>query len=136
MARATHPRALRRTAPAVPASVGDLRRAAARHLQAAGVPGPVVEAVELAVSEAVTNVVLHAYPAGADPGPVHLTVEAGGAAVTVRVADEGAGIAPRLASPGAGLGLPIMTNVATTLEMSQGTRAGTELLMTFRAAAS
>jgi serine/threonine-protein kinase RsbW len=136
MARATHPRALRRTAPAVPASVGDLRRAAARHLQAAGVPGPVVEAVELAVSEAVTNVVLHAYPAGADPGPVHLTVEARGPAVTVRVADEGAGIAPRLASPGAGLGLPIMTNVATTLEMSQGTRAGTELLMTFRAAAS
>ena len=54
MPRAAHPRALRRTAPAVPASVGDLRRAAARHLQAAGVPGPVVEAVELAVSEAVT----------------------------------------------------------------------------------
>ena len=126
------PGALCRTAPAVAASVGVLRRAAARHLRDAGIPGAVVGAVELAVSEAVTNVVLHAYPAGAGGGPVHLALELRGGAVLVRVTDEGTGMATRAGCPGAGLGLSIIADLAARAEMSRASRgAGTELLMAF-----
>ena len=55
------------TLPAVPPSVGRMRRHAAAFASAAGAPEQMVQAVALAVSETVTNAVVHAY-AGRDPG--------------------------------------------------------------------
>jgi serine/threonine-protein kinase RsbW/stage II sporulation protein AB (anti-sigma F factor) len=126
---ASHP--LRRTVPAVPACVAGLRADAAGYLAAAGAPPELTEAVRLAVSEAVSNVILHAYPPDDDPGPVHLVVEVSRGTVHVTVADEGRGMAPRFDSPGAGLGLPIIANVATRLELGPAGEAGTELRMSF-----
>jgi len=50
-----------------------------------------LEEIKIAVNEAVTNVVVHAYPAG--PGLLTLEAEIGEQGLTVTVSDEGIGIA-------------------------------------------
>jgi serine phosphatase RsbU (regulator of sigma subunit)/anti-sigma regulatory factor (Ser/Thr protein kinase)/anti-anti-sigma regulatory factor len=74
-------------------------------------------ALELAVTEAVTNVIEHAYPAGR-PGPLTVTGEvlrAGG--VSVRVTDEGRWRAPDPESTTGGRGLLLMTQVVDEAEV-------------------
>jgi anti-sigma regulatory factor (Ser/Thr protein kinase) len=121
--------------PAVPGAASAARRAV--HAVAADQVANSY-AVALAVSEAVTNVVVHAYrdrDPDAEPGHVHVTVSVEGDEFVVAVADEGLGIAPRDDSPGAGLGLPIIASLADRIEVQQlGT--GTRLLMGFRLAAA
>src|SRR3712207_7980924 len=68
-------------------------------------------------SEALTNVVLHAYPEG-EPGPVTVTAEINDSAIDVTISDEGRGMVPRPDSPGAGLGLPIIDRKSTRLNSS------------------
>jgi len=114
------------------AAVPRLRRAAASYLQDAGVGGPILDAVRLAVSEAVTNVVLHAYPGEPEPGPVRVRTELSDGAVVVTVSDDGRGMVPRVDSPGAGLGLPLIMSVATAVEVSQIEATGTHVLMSFK----
>jgi anti-sigma regulatory factor (Ser/Thr protein kinase) len=121
--------------PAVPATVGEMRRRAAAFASAAGAPEAIVRAVRLAVSETVTNVVIHAY-AGSEPGPVRVRCRADGDRVVVQVADEGMGIAQRDDSPGIGHGLAMVGAVARSLEI--GTRmdgSGTVVTMSFAVAA-
>ena len=57
--------------PAVPASLRPMRRSARRWLDEAGWPMIAAEDIELAVNEAVANVIDHAY-LDHDPGPIHL----------------------------------------------------------------
>lgn len=123
---------LRQSVLATPDSIRRLRSATVEHLRTAGLDAAVVELAQLAVSEAVTNAVLHAYEDAPGPGPIHLAVDVRDATVVVTVADEGGGMAPRMDSPGAGLGLPIIANIATTVEMAHGDR-GTRVRMTFAA---
>ena len=126
----------RRSEPATGMAVRRLRTAVERHLQAAGVDGPLGEGIKLATSEAIGNAVLHAYPGaskhGETPGPVHVVVSVTPEEVRVVVTDEGAGMAPRLDSPGAGLGLLIIMNLADGVEVARGPGArGTEVRMRF-----
>jgi len=109
------------TLPAVPPSVGRMRRDAAAFAAAAGASEQMVQAIALAVSETVTNAVVHAY-AGRDPGPVGVRCRADAGRVTVEVTDEGAGITARDDSPGVGHGLATVGALAQTLEIS--TRPG------------
>lgn len=113
------------------AAVPRLRRAATSWLSDAGIASPVIEAVRLAVSEAVTNVVLHAYDGRPEPGPVHVRTELSPASVTVIVCDLGSGMVPRVDSPGAGLGLPLIMSVATAVEVTHGAARGTRVSMSF-----
>ena len=83
---------------AEPSAVGQMRRRAAAFASAAGASGEVSKAVALAVSETVTNAVIHAY-AGREPGPVTVRCQADEDRLVVEVADEGAGIAARPDSP-------------------------------------
>lgn len=57
--------------PALPTSLPALRHAVGSWLAAAGWPAAELEDIELALNEAVANVIEHAYPDD-DPGPVHL----------------------------------------------------------------
>jgi serine/threonine-protein kinase RsbW/stage II sporulation protein AB (anti-sigma F factor) len=82
------------------------------------------------VSEALTNVVLHAYPPDR-AGPVGVSAKLTDDTVEVTVSDEGGGMAPRTNSPGAGLGLPIIAQLASSIEISHGAGDGTRLRMTF-----
>ena len=123
---------LRRSLPAVPASVPALRAAVADYVIAAGVGSPQLDCVKLAVSEAVTNAVMHAYVDADEPGEVHVLVVLCDGTVHVIVRDDGMGMAPRLDSPGLGVGLPFIADTADTLDISSAQSGGAELRMTFR----
>jgi serine/threonine-protein kinase RsbW len=81
-----------------------------------------ISAVALAVTEAVTNVVVHAYhgrDSTGEPGRVRLTLDLDADGAWVVVADDGLGMAPRADSPGLGLGLSLIANVCDELEIDQ-----------------
>jgi len=90
----------------------------------------VLDAVRLAVSEAVSNVVVHGYrelPRGA----FTLAVETESGALRVVVRDSGCGMQPRADSPGAGLGLPLIARIADSFSVTAPPDGGTEICMTF-----
>jgi anti-sigma regulatory factor (Ser/Thr protein kinase)/PAS domain-containing protein len=117
--------------PAVPASVGELRHALSAQLEALPVPQPLIEDIGLAVSEAATNAVLHAYLGHGEPGPLLLSARLMDDRVHVVVRDHGRGMTPRPDSPGLGLGLPLMTRLADAVQISTHPEGGTEVRMTF-----
>lgn len=117
--------------PAVPASVPSIRAAVRAFVETRGLDEP--EAVALAVSEAATNVVLHAYRDRDHPGPVHVRATDVPDGVLVSVADEGLGLRPRPDSPGVGLGLALMQHHAAELSLVGPPQrsAGTEVRLRF-----
>jgi hypothetical protein len=88
----------------------------------------------LAVSETVTNAVIHAY-AGREPGQVSVRCRADGGRLVVEVLDEGVGIGARADSPGIGQGLALVGAIARSLEIAPRTDGpGTIVRMSFSAA--
>jgi serine/threonine-protein kinase RsbW len=85
--------------------------------------------IKLAVTEACTNVVVHAYPDG--EGPMGLRASIADRQLDVVVTDRGRGIVPRPDSPGLGLGLPLIATLAESLELGTGRGEETEVRMTF-----
>jgi serine/threonine-protein kinase RsbW/stage II sporulation protein AB (anti-sigma F factor) len=120
--------------PAEPASVPDLRHEVVDFAESLGLDPRAIGDIALAVTEAVSNVVVHAYDSG-ERGPVEVQADYDGFALVLRVIDAGHGMLPRRTSPGLGLGLPIIGEVADRLEICELPRdAGVELTMTFREA--
>lgn len=126
---------IRRALPAVPASVTALRLEVTELVDAAGIAEPLRTDVKLAVSEAVTNVVMHAYVDAERPGEVRLLAVMRADRVDITVADDGRGMMPRLDSPGLGVGLPFIARASDALDISSGDSGGTVLHMSFRFAA-
>jgi serine/threonine-protein kinase RsbW/stage II sporulation protein AB (anti-sigma F factor) len=118
--------------PAEPESVtlsrGRVREFAQEHGAA---PDDVVD-LTLAVTEAVTNSVIHAF-IDREPGLVHVTIYTAADELTVVVADNGRGMQPRADSPGLGLGLPTIGRLAAHVDLREAPGGGTELSMTFAA---
>jgi stage II sporulation protein AB (anti-sigma F factor) len=86
--------------------------------------------LEVAVSEAVGNAVVHAYPDQA--GEISVKAEVEGEQVLLEVRDWGGEIAlDPLGSTGLGLGLALIAKVASTLTIRSN--GGTHLLMWFPA---
>ncbi len=119
--------------PALAEEVIGVRQAAVQVSRANGVPDERLEDLGLAVSEAVTNAVIHAFRAR-DPGTVTIAIDViAGALVEVAVRDHGSGTSRRTDSPGLGLGLGLIAGVADQVEHRlppDGT--GFELSMCFR----
>jgi hypothetical protein len=91
----------------------------------------VTQAVALAVSEIVTNAVVHAYDA-AERGQVRVSCHVDAERFIVEVADEGAGIGVRQHSPGIGHGLAMVGALAQTLKITAGHEGrGTAVTMGF-----
>ncbi|MFI5004887.1 MAG: ATP-binding protein [Solirubrobacterales bacterium] len=86
--------------------------------------------IRLAVTEACTNVVVHAYPDGGE-GPMEVLATLLGDELIVVVRDEGRGIGPRPDSPGLGLGLPLIASLAESLQLGHDLQERTEVRMTF-----
>ena len=86
--------------------------------------------IKLAVTEACTNVVVHAYP-DRDYGPLGVQATLDERTLTIVVTDEGRGVLPRADSPGLGLGLPLIATLAESLELGTGDNHQTEVRMTF-----
>jgi anti-sigma regulatory factor (Ser/Thr protein kinase) len=117
--------------PAVPSTVSQMRRRAAAFASAAGASKEVSHAVALAVSETVTNSVVHAY-VGTEPGLVRVHCRTDGERLTVHVIDEGSGVTARDDSPGLGHGLATVGALAQALEItSQPDGSGTVVTMAF-----
>ena len=116
---------------AVPASVPALRGAVAEFVSGAGLGEPLLTSVKLAVSEAVTNAVLHAYVDAVRPGAVHIAAWLERDHLLVEVSDDGGGMMPRLNSPGLGVGLPFIADTADSLDIGSSPRGGAQVRMTF-----
>jgi anti-sigma regulatory factor (Ser/Thr protein kinase) len=86
--------------------------------------------VRLAVTEACSNVIVHAYADGAT-GPLEVLATLDGETLTVTVRDEGPGITPHPDSPGLGLGLPLIASLAESVQLGRDERERTEVRMTF-----
>ena len=123
---------LHRSMDAVPAAVPTLRGAIAQFVSDAGIGDPVLTSAKLAVSEAVTNAVMHAYVDAPQPGAVRIDATFEGDSLLVEVCDDGSGMMPRLNSPGLGVGLPLIADTADTLDIGHSPRGGTLLRMSFR----
>jgi len=114
------------------ASVGIGRSAAAQFAEEAGCDPATLWRVRLSVSEAISNVVLHAHP----PDEEHqhhlvLVAEADTGTLRVTISDEGHGLRARADSPGMGLGLGLIANSCDELDLDTGDGGGTVVRMTF-----
>jgi anti-sigma regulatory factor (Ser/Thr protein kinase) len=118
------------TLPARAENVAVVRHAFGGLGEALDVDEQVVADVKLAVTEACTNVVVHAYDDGEGPMEVAAAVRDG--RLTIAVRDEGRGMLPRPDSPGLGLGLPLIATLAESLELGRDAADRTEVRMTFR----
>jgi anti-sigma regulatory factor (Ser/Thr protein kinase) len=121
---------LDKTWPAVPDTVPIVRHEALAHLHAAATPDPPLNDVGLALSEAVTNVVHHAY-VDRDPGPVRVRIEIGIKEIEVMVQDEGSGMVPRADTPGLGLGMPLIATMSERFDIQAAPDGGTRVCMWF-----
>ncbi len=117
---------------AVPVNVAVARRLVREWSEANGAGARQVEDIMLAVTEAVANVVRHAYPA-AEPGDVWLTGHTEDGMLVVSIRDIGVGPAHPSPAPGLGVGLPIIVEVADHSTLHP-TTAGTHLTIRFRLA--
>lgn len=115
--------------PAEPGSVGIVRHVLGGLAEAAGLDPEGLADVRLAVSEACTNVVVHAYADGT-AGRLDVEARVERPLLHVVVRDQGRGLGPRLDSPGLGIGLPILAAVTERVEFS-GSPQGTEVRMAF-----
>jgi serine/threonine-protein kinase RsbW len=123
--------AFQQSYPAVPASVAQVRAALKQFAAAVGLPAAVIDDVELAASEAATNVVIHAYGDREVPGTIDVSATVAGDELWVIITDIGLGLRPRPDSPGLGLGLAIIAQLADGVDLVRPAEGGLELRMRF-----
>ena len=118
--------------PARAEGVGVVRQALAGLADALAFDAAVLSDMKMAVTEACTNVVVHAYDV--EPGELEVSMAAGEDDLTIVVRDHGAGIAPKPARtepPALGLGLPLIAALSDAFELRGSAGHGTEVRMTF-----
>ena len=121
---------IRRSFPADRGAPGVARRAVREFLRGRGADPARLSDVLLAVSEVVTNCVVHGYRDG-PAGDVALEARHTGDHLVLSVADQGTGMRPRLDSPGLGLGLPLVGRVADRVDIKAADGGGTLVRMSF-----
>jgi serine/threonine-protein kinase RsbW len=119
---------IRRSFPADQGAPGVARRAMRDFLGSAD-PRALSD-VLLAVSEVVTNCVVHGYR-NRPGGEVAIEARRSGHRLHLSIADRGGGMAPRLDSPGLGLGLPLVARLAHRVDISAPDGGGTLVSMCF-----
>ena len=116
---------------AEPASAARARRAAVARAAQLGAAAETCAGVAIAVTEAVANVVVHAYRRGPAAG-VEVVLRGDARRLEVVVTDTGVGMGPRDDSPGLGLGLGLMAELADVFEVSKAhAGAGTRVRLCF-----
>jgi anti-sigma regulatory factor (Ser/Thr protein kinase) len=118
------------TLPARAQNIALVRHAFGALGEALAVDEQLLSDIRLAVTEACSNVVVHAY-AGRAPGPLDVSATVLDDELTVVVRDEGPGISPHPGSPGLGLGLPLIASLAASVQLGRDERERTEVCMTF-----
>ncbi len=123
-------RQLRDRGPAVPEAIARLRHAVVDFAARGGATARQREDIALAVSEALTNVVQHAYAQAPVPGVMAVQAAINDGSLVLVVCDDGAGMPPPADRPASGLGLALIAIIADRLELNDTTR-GTRVRMTF-----
>jgi anti-sigma regulatory factor (Ser/Thr protein kinase) len=114
-----------------PESIAPLRRRIVAYAGDHGASQRQLEDIALAVSEAVSNAVIHAY-VGRDPGDVGVDAWVAERRLHVVVSDDGRGMRPRPDSPGLRMGLSLIGLVAERLQLeNRMTADGVSVRMTF-----
>jgi anti-sigma regulatory factor (Ser/Thr protein kinase) len=117
------------TYPGIPTAVRDIRGELTRFAARAGFDDGQLDDIRIAVSEAATNAVVHAY--AERRGEIRVVAGVDRGELVIAIADDGPGMVARPDSPGLGLGLPTITTVSDRVEVAS-TSAGCELQMAFR----
>lgn len=116
--------------PATPDRVRDARAAVGRFAAMHGASDGVGHRVELAVGEAVANVIVHAYANLGAAGSVEVAADIEQGDLEVVVADAGLGFRSGPA-PGAGLGLLIVERCADAFAIRERADGGVEVWLRF-----
>ena len=122
--------ALSESYPAVPEAVPLARRALTDVAAAAGADPQRLEEIRLAVSEALTNAVVHAYRNG-DVGRVQVTAAVASGELWVLVGDDGRGLHAWNDSRGLGIGLSLISGLSDDFAIVTRASGGTEVQMRF-----
>lgn len=117
------------TYPAVADSVPRAREALSAFARSAGATDDQLDSIRLAVSEATTNVVVHAYDDAS--GRIQLDAGLSSGELWILVADEGLGMRPQIESPGLGFGLSLISQVCDEFEIAKRASGGLEVRMRF-----
>jgi anti-sigma regulatory factor (Ser/Thr protein kinase) len=111
--------------PGVPASVGEIRRNVRAFASEHGAEGLALIAIELAVSEAMANAVVHG-----GVGTVRVEADIEDGELEIVVLDDGPGFTGEPA-PGLGMGLALMREGAASFEVRDRPEGGVEVWMRF-----
>jgi serine/threonine-protein kinase RsbW len=122
---------VRLTLPSHPENVAVIRHMLGAFAEALQLPPDVVEDMRLAITEACTNVVRHAYGEG-QLGTIDVVIRPSGDRLQLIVSDHGSGIGPSSDLAGPGLGLPMIAALADDVEIGPGPQSGSRLVMSFR----
>lgn len=129
---APKPASVRLTLPATPNNVALARQVLAGYAEALDINEERVADMKIAVTEAVNNVVLHAYPEG--EGAVRVTITSIKDHLAISVGDQGAGMNPLPADAeeqaGLGFGFAMMASLSDQFAINTGAD-GTEVRMRF-----
>lgn len=129
----THPAVagsdVRLSLPARPDSLGVIRHVLGAFAEALRLPPDLVEDIRLAVTEACTNVVRHAYDG--DDGPIDVVVRPSRDRLEIVISDRGRGMAPSPDLEGPGLGLQLIAALADSVELQEAPTNGSRLKMAF-----
>jgi anti-sigma regulatory factor (Ser/Thr protein kinase) len=120
---------IRLTLPARPENVAVVRHVLGALADVLNLSEVVCDDIRLAVTEACTNVVRHAYPG--DGGTIDVVVRPNGDALEVVVSDSGRGIGPSPDTAGPGLGIPLIAALTDSLEIERQRGKGSRLIMSF-----
>jgi serine/threonine-protein kinase RsbW len=115
--------------PARSENLCQVRRELADFAASVGVDDETISDLRLAVNEACSNVVRHAYGPG-DTGSMRVQAHSVDGSLVITVHDSGQGMSSASSDPGAGLGLRVASAVSTSFEVRQKT-AGTEVRLVF-----
>jgi anti-sigma regulatory factor (Ser/Thr protein kinase) len=114
--------------PAVAESVPLARRTVADFAAGAGLGGEQLDRLRLAVTEAVTNVVLHAYRRRGD---LQITATVAGNELWLLISDTGRGYQTPSQNPGLGFGLAFIADACDEFVITERADGGTEARMCF-----
>lgn len=113
------------------AHLAPARRTVIAQARESGMAADDVERLSLAVSEAMTNCVLHAY-SGGEKGMVEVTSGVRGDTFVVTVTDDGDGMCKRPGSTGLGVGMSLIARMSVAVRVLPGPGGrGTRVQMSF-----
>jgi len=124
-----HESDIRLTLPARPENIAVVRHILGALGAAIELSPEVIDDLRLAVTEACTNVVRHAYPDRT--GALDVVVRPTGERLEVVVADSGRGMGPSPDGRGPGLGLPLIAALADSFDIERSGPGGSRLVMSF-----